>query len=147
MKNKKLLAVASQGGHLIQLMRLKPVFDQYDASYVSNEYHEAMGKNFIAIVDANRNTKCKLIMMFIQLLWITIHLRPDVVISSGAAPGYFALMLGKLFGAKTIWLDSIANAEELSMSGQRAGRFADLWLTQWPEVAHANGPQYGGRVL
>ncbi len=97
MKNKKLLAVASQGGHLIQLMRLKPVFDQYDASYVSNEYHEAMGKNFIAIVDTNRNTKCKLIMMFIQLLWITIHLRPDVVIASGAAPGYFALMLGKLF--------------------------------------------------
>jgi UDP-N-acetylglucosamine:LPS N-acetylglucosamine transferase len=147
MKKKKLLAVASQGGHLIQLMRLKPVFDRYDASYVSNQRREGMEENFTAVVDANRNAKFKLLLLLLQMLWIMIRKRPDVVISSGAAPGYFALMLGKLFGAKTIWLDSIANAEELSMSGQRAGKFADLWLTQWPEVAYENGPQYGGRVL
>lgn len=147
MKKKKLLAVASQGGHLIQLMRLKPVFDRYDASYVSNQHNEGMEENFIAIADANRNAKFKLLLLFMQMLWIMIRKRPDVVISTGAAPGYFALILGKLFGAKTIWLDSIANAEELSLSGQRAGKFADLWLTQWPEVAHENGPQYGGRVL
>ena len=147
MKKKKLLAVASQGGHLIQLMRLKPVFDRYDASYVSNQHRKGMDKNFTVVVDANRNAKFKLMLLFMQMLWIIIRKRPDVVISSGAAPGYFALMLGKLFGAKTIWLDSIANADELSLSGKRAGRFADLWLTQWPEVAFENGPQYGGRVL
>jgi hypothetical protein len=147
MKKIKLLAVASQGGHLIQLMRLKPVFDQYDASYISNQHHDGMEQNYTAIVDANQNSKFKLLLLFMQMLWIMIRKRPDVVISSGAAPGYFALMLGKMFGAKTIWLDSIANAEELSMSGQRVGKFADLWLTQWPEVAYENGPQYGGRVL
>lgn len=147
MTNKKLLAVASQGGHLIQLMRLKPLFDRYDTSYVSSQRHEYMGKKFTRIVDANRNAKLKLLVLFAQMLWVIITKRPDVVISSGAAPGYFALLLGKIFGAKTIWLDSIANAEELSLSGRRAGRFADLWLTQWPEVARENGPQYGGRVL
>lgn len=147
MKKKKLLAVASQGGHLIQLMRLKPVFDLYDASYVSNQHREGMEENFTTIADANRNAKFKLLLLFMQMLWIMIRKRPDVVISTGAAPGYFALMLGKLLGAKTIWLDSIANAEELSLSGQRAGKFADLWLTQWPEVACENGPQYRGSVL
>ncbi len=147
MKQKKLLAVASQGGHLIQLMRLKPVFDRYDVSYVSNQHREGMDNNFIHIIDANRNSKFKLIQLLIQMFYIMICNRPDVVISSGAAPGYFALFFGKLLGAKTIWLDSIANAEELSMSGQHAGKFADLWLTQWPEVAHENGPQFAGRVL
>ncbi len=30
------------------------------------------------------------------------------------------------------------------MSGSRVGRFADLWLTQWPHLAKAEGPYYGG---
>jgi UDP-N-acetylglucosamine:LPS N-acetylglucosamine transferase len=146
MKKKKVLAVASQGGHSIQLMRLKPVFDRYDTSYVSSQRRDGMA-DFTRVMDANRNSKLRLILLFLQMLWIVIRKRPDVVISSGAAPGYFAVLLGKLLGARTIWLDSIANAEELSLSGKRAGRFADLWLTQWPELARPDGPQYGGRVL
>ena len=68
------------------------------------------------------------------MLWVLLRVRPDVVISTGAAPGYFALRFGGLLGARTLWLDSIANAEELSLSGTKASRFADLTLTQWPEL-------------
>jgi UDP-N-acetylglucosamine:LPS N-acetylglucosamine transferase len=147
MKQKKLLAVASQGGHLIQLMRLKPVFDRYDTSYVSNHYRDGMGSKFSKVTDANGDEKLKLLILFVQMAWIMITKRPDVVISSGAAPGFFAVMLGKLIGAKTIWIDSIANAEELSLSGKKVGAFADMWLTQWPNLVQPSGPQFQGRVL
>ena len=147
MKKKKLLAVASQGGHLIQLLRLKPVFDRYETSYVSNQYREGMGDDFSQVIDANSNEKIKLLVLFVQMAWIIFTKRPDVVISSGAAPGLIAIMLGKMVGAKTIWIDSIANAEELSLSGKKAGAFADLWLTQWPNLVQPTGPQYQGRVL
>ncbi len=143
---KKLLAVASQGGHAVQLMRLKPILDRYETTYVSTQRRTGMNQ-FVKIIDANRNAKIRLIFLFIHILWIVIRERPDVVISSGAAPGFFAIMCGKLVGAKTIWVDSIANAQELSLSGQRAGKFSDLWLTQWQELARTNGPQYGGSVL
>ena len=133
MKKKRVLAVASQGGHIIQLMRLKPVFDRYDTTYVSNQYREDMDGRFYQIVDGNRNEKLKLLRLILQLIVIIVKTRPDIVISSGAAPGFFAIALGKLLGAKTIWMDSIANAAELSLSGKQAGRFSDLWLTQWPE--------------
>ena len=73
--------------------------------------------------------------------------RPDVVLSTGAAPGFFAILFGKLLGARTIWVDSIANAEQLSLSGKKAGRFADLWLTQWPHLAQPGGPLYKGSVI
>jgi hypothetical protein len=69
------------------------------------------------------------------------------VISTGALPGYFALRLAKLFGARTVWIDSIANAEELSMSGQKVRPYADLWLTQWAHLASAGGPEFRGSVL
>ena len=42
---------------------------------------------------------------------------------------------------------SIANAEELSLSGAKAGSCADLWLTQWPHLAREGGPRYLGNVL
>ena len=147
MKQKRVLAVASQGGHIIQLMRLKPVFDRYNTTYVSNQYREDMDGPFYQIVDANRNEKLKLLRLVLQLLVIIIKVRPDVVVSSGAAPGFFAIALGKMLGAKTVWMDSIANAGELSLSGKQAGRFSDLWLTQWPDLAQADGPHYGGKVL
>ena len=61
--------------------------------------------------------------------------RPSVVISTGAAPGILSCFWGKLLGAKVVWLDSIANTEKLSMSGRMVRPFADLVLTQWPDVA------------
>ena len=48
---------------------------------------------------------------------------------------------------RTIWLDSIANSEELSGSGQHAKRWADAWLTQWPHLATPDGPDHWGMVL
>ena len=97
--------------------------------------------------DASRWDKIGLVIMILQLFWLIIRLRPRVVITTGAAPGVVALAIGKLLGARTIWLDSIANAQELSMSGRAAKHFADLRLTQWPELAEENGPFYHGAVL
>jgi UDP-N-acetylglucosamine:LPS N-acetylglucosamine transferase len=83
-----------------------------------------------------------------QLAVLMHRFRPDAVITTGAAPGYVALRLAKLRGCRTVWLDSIANAEEISMSARLARPHADLWLTQWKELAAKTpGLQYWGRVL
>ncbi|MEM7234346.1 MAG: UDP-N-acetylglucosamine--LPS N-acetylglucosamine transferase [Planctomycetota bacterium] len=149
-KSKRILAVSSGGGHWVQLRRLSSAFDGHDVTYatVSKNYEsDVRGARFFAIRDGTRWDKWALIVMMLQILWILIRIRPHVVVSTGAAPGYFALTLGKLFRARTIWLDSMANVEELSMSGKKAGRFADLWLTQWPHLARPEGPQFRGEVL
>lgn len=86
-------------------------------------------------------------LMFMQVAVVLIKSRPDVIISTGAAVGLAAILWGKVIGAKTIWVDSIANAEELSGSGAKVGRFADVWLTQWEHLARPDGPQYWGSVL
>jgi UDP-N-acetylglucosamine:LPS N-acetylglucosamine transferase len=101
----------------------------------------------VLIKDASRNEPIQAIRMVFQLAVIIVRVRPQIVISTGAAPGLAALALGKVIGARTIWLDSIANAEKLSMSGQLARRVADLWLTQWPHLATPNGPECRGAVL
>jgi UDP-N-acetylglucosamine:LPS N-acetylglucosamine transferase len=144
------LAVASGGGHWVQLLRLRPAFVGHDVTYVTVEssYRDDIGADrFHVVNDATRWNKFKLIILALRMLWIVVKERPHVVISTGAAPGVLAMAFGKLIGARTMWLDSIANVDELSMSGQLAGRFADSWLTQWPDLARPDGPSYGGAVL
>lgn len=85
--------------------------------------------------------------MAAQVAFVVIRERPDAIITSGAAPGLVALRVGKWLGARTAWLDSIANVDAMSLSGQRAGPHADLLLTQWRHLASSNGPKYRGSVL
>src|ERR1700733_2072809 len=147
---KKVLAVASSGGHWTQLLRVLPGLESSEIVFVTvlESYRaEVPDHKFYLVNDATRWNKLKLIALELRVAWIVGKERPDVVVSTGAAPGYFALLFGRLFGARTIWIDSITNIERLSMSGSLAGRFADLWLTQWPHLAKAGGPQYGGSVL
>ena len=146
----KLLAVSSGGGHWVQLMRIKHAFAGCAIAFatVHESYRaDVPGHNFYVVNDANRRTKIELLNTARKIAWIIWTERPDIVISTGAAPGYFALLLGRLMDARTIWLDSIANVERLSMSGSWVGRSADLWLTQWPHLARPEGPHYGGSVL
>jgi UDP-N-acetylglucosamine:LPS N-acetylglucosamine transferase len=146
----KILGVSSGGGHWVELIRLAPAFEGHDIAYatVSNAYRrEAGAARFYSIRDVTRWDAWRWPQTIAKLLWIFLLERPDVVVSTGALPGYFSLRLAKWFGAKTVWLDSIANVEELSMSGKRIGKYADLWLTQWPQLARADGPFYRGTVL
>jgi UDP-N-acetylglucosamine:LPS N-acetylglucosamine transferase len=97
--------------------------------------------------DANRWEKWALLKMFLQIAWTVVKVRPDIVLTTGAAPGFAAIVFGRMVGAKTLWLDSIANVEEMSQSGILARKWAHVWLTQWPDLAKPDGPGCWGAVL
>lgn len=149
-KKKHIVAVASSGGHWIELKRLIPSFKNHRVTYISTikEYGDNFeGSPYYCVKDATRWDKIGLIKLAFQLLFRLIALKPDVIITTGAAPGYFALLIGKIIGAKTIWVDSIANAEVLSLSGQKISKTADICLTQWEELADEKTILYRGSVL
>jgi UDP-N-acetylglucosamine:LPS N-acetylglucosamine transferase len=147
---RRVLLVASGGGHWVQLLRLRPAFEDCDVAYVCvrREYaRDVPGCRFHAVNDATRWNKAGLAFLAARILWILARFRPDVVVSTGAAPGYFALRLGRMLGARTVWIDSIANVERLSMTGVIVRRYADRWLTQWKHLAADGGPEFAGAVL
>jgi len=149
-KKKKILAIASGGGHWVQLLRVCPAFSECNIAFVTvnRSYKcDVNGARFYVVRDATRWDKFGLMQMALQMVLILLKERPEVIISTGAAPGYFGIRIGKLLGARTVWIDSIANVEKLSMSGTRVGPHADLWLTQWPHLARPEGPHYQGAVL
>lgn len=156
--NRKVLAIASSGGHWVELRRLRPVWDGCDVVYVTTSEvrrkeicQDLPVPSFYVVGEASRWEKMKLVKQLFQVFHILFKEKPQVIISTGAALGYFALRIGKLLGARTIWLDSIANAEELSLSGKKVAPYADLWLTQWEHLAQKQGgerkPLFAGVVL
>lgn len=145
----KIAAISSGGGHWIELQRIAPAFESHEVFYIST--HRSLGdtvkgSRFYAIEDASRWNKFKLIKVAFQVGKLLFFTRPDIVISTGAAPGVFGILAGKLIGAKTVWLDSIANVEKLSLSGKLAVHLADRVYTQWPSLADEK-VMYAGNVL
>ncbi|WP_371170609.1 UDP-N-acetylglucosamine--LPS N-acetylglucosamine transferase [Aliiroseovarius sp. 2305UL8-7] len=146
----RILAVASAGGHWHQLGQICAAFDTKDVTYVTtmDGLPQKSGfERFALVKDCNKNAPFKALICTVQMMGVLIRVRPDVVITTGALPGVIALALAWIMRRKTIWVDSIANAEEASASGKLAKRFASLWLSQWKSVAEAEGGQYKGSLL
>ncbi len=136
---KKVFAVASIGGHWIQLLRIaKPMEEKYEMVYLcTHPKCETMveGNKFHLISDYSRWDAWKMLPSFFQLLRIVSKEKPDAIITTGAAPGLMCLLAGKILGRKTIWIDSIANVQHLSASGRIAAKFATRVYTQWKDLA------------
>ena len=146
----KILAAASGGGHWIELLRLLPAFSGHSVSYctVREEYRRDVGDaRFYVVRDATQWTLFSLFLLAVQAFLIVVRTRPDVVVTTGAAPGYFCVRWGKLLGARTIFVDSLANAEKMSTSAQLAEKYSDLWLTQWEQLSTDSGPEFSGKVI
>ena len=149
-RRRRVLAIASGGGHWQQLMALRPAFEGCDVLYATTlpGLPEEFGALPARIVpDCNRHEPVAILRAAAAIGRLVAAQRPDVVVSTGALPGVIALGWGKAWRARTVWIDSIANAEEMSMSGRLARPVADLWLSQWPHVAAAAGAGHAGAVL
>lgn len=147
---KKVLVISSGGGHWVQLLRLEPALEGHEALFATTRpsYASDVRENrFVTVPDCNRWNKLKVLKSAFNILYLIVRENPDAILSTGAAPGYLAIRIGKALRKRTIWVDSIANAEELSLSGIKAGRYADHWITQWEHLSSSQGPAFYGNVL
>lgn len=146
----KLLAVASGGGHWEQMLVISQAFSSFEVIYLTTDdkliKYANINRGYV-VKDCNRNTPVTSLLTLLKVIRIVFLERPSFIVSTGALPGLLCLAAGKVSGSKTIWVDSVANGERLSMCGKVAARFASLCLTQWEHLAHNGRPSYFGSVL
>lgn len=150
MTRPKLIAAASGGGHWVQLLRLRPAFAEFDTVYVSTletQGGQLDGARFHTVPDASRHDLKPFATIFLRAARVVFSERPDAVITTGSAPMLAFLIFGRMVGARTLWVDSIANPEKISGSGKIAKWIAHKVVTQWPEVAEHEGIECWGRVV
>ena len=146
----RVMCVSSAGGHLVQLKLVLSAFNAYEVVLVTtgkNDPEGALGASMYRIPEASRWNPAQSVICAWKLFWLTFRLRPSVVVSTGAAPGFLAIRIGRFLGARTIWLDSVANVKSVSMAGKLAQPHCDLFLTQWPDLANGVDSHCSGSVL
>lgn len=142
----RVLAAASGGGHWVQLLRLRPAFEGCDLSFATvyaDSASQVPGADFHVFRDASRKDWWRFFGATLDMLRIMARVKPDVIVTTGAMPPLAALLIGRLTGARTLWIDSVANSEQLSSSGKLAARLAHQTITQWPDLATADVPCWG----
>lgn len=146
---KRVLAISSGGGHFIQLMRLAPAWAGHRVSVATVDPSTrslAGDALFFTFRDVSRADWWRIPLTAIDIAGILARTRPQVIITTGALPGLIACALGRLLGARSLWVDSIANSEILSGSGGQARRICTAVVTQWPHLAD-DGVHHWGSVL
>jgi UDP-N-acetylglucosamine:LPS N-acetylglucosamine transferase len=146
----KVLAAASAGGHWDQLMLMRPTLEHYDVQFVTTDPELAAmhGISAVEIIpDCSRDTPLRMLHCALVALTIIMRHRPQVVVTTGAAPGFFCILAARLLGARTLWIDSVANGEQLSRGGKLARTFAHNCWTQWEHLAAADQPRFCGSLL
>lgn len=137
-KDIKICLVGSSGGHLAQLHMLKPfwqdkkrfwvTFDKKDArSLLDNEivYH--------CYYPTNRNIKNLIRNTFVA--WKVLRKeKPDLIISTGAAVAVPFFYLGKLFGAKLVYIEIFDRIDKPTLTGRLVHPITDKFIVQWEEM-------------
>lgn len=158
MKNKKVLFISSTGGHLTELLQLKPLFSKYEYHIITekdktnkdlkNKYKERISY----LPYGTRSHFFKYIFIYLFLILKTIYLyfkiRPKVIITTGTHTAGPMCYLGKIFGSKIIYIETFANINKKTATGKLIYPIADLFIVQWEEMLKLYPKAiYGGAIF
>jgi UDP-N-acetylglucosamine:LPS N-acetylglucosamine transferase len=74
--------------------------------------------------------------------------RPDVILGSGPAALVPVALMGKLAGAKVVFVETGSRISELSLTGRLMLRLADRFFVQWQRLQQRYPRTvYAGRLL
>lgn len=154
---KKVLFISSTGGHLSELLQLKPLFAQYDSYLVTEKTKSTVGlkKEFGSKLSfLVYGTKLHLIPYLFKFAWNTLKsfglflkIRPAVVVTTGTHTAVPMCYIAKLFRKKVIFIETFANSNTPTESGKMVYPIADVFVVQWESMLeHYPKAIYGGWI-
>ena len=154
---KKILFIASTGGHLSELMQLKPLFKEYNYHVITEKTKSTIKlkeehKNRINyLVFGSKDHLFSYIFKFtyncFKSLFLYIKIRPKYIISTGTHTAVPICYLGKLFGSKIIYIETFANSRTKTMAGKLVYPIANVFIVQWkPMMELYPKAIYGGWI-
>ncbi len=143
----RVLFVSSSGGHLAQLIQLKPWWAKYERQWVTFDLPDARskleGETMIPahfpttrnVVNLARNTPLA--------RRVLKDFQPDVVISNGAGVALPFFAMAKTMGIPTVYLEVYDRVDSRTLTGRLVQPLTSRFCVQWPEQQNL----YAGSVL
>ena len=139
----KLCLCGSGGGHVRQLLDLKPVWEHEDHVFVTEDLalgrsiaaeHPTRFVDHVALGQARLGAPARMVWAgirnFVQSVRIVLDERPDVVITTGAGSMFFVALAARVLGARVVAIDSFARFKGPSAFARIAGPIAHVRIAQ-----------------
>lgn len=140
---KKILFISSTGGHLNELLQLKPMFKKYDSYLVTektktnrnlkNEYENV---SYLLYGTKHKPLRYIFVALFnvIKSLILYIKIRPSVIVTTGAHTAVPICLIAKIFKTKIIYIETFANIHSKTLTGKILYPISNLFIVQWESM-------------
>lgn len=119
-------------------MALRPFWGAHDRFWVTFDKEDANSKLadervYPCHYPTNRNLPN--LLRNAALAWRVLRReRPDVIVTTGAAVAIPFFAVGRLLGARTVYIEVIDRVDASTLSGRICRPMSDLFVVQWPEM-------------
>lgn len=135
-KDIKVCFAASSGGHLEQLLALRPLMERYDSFILTEKtaYKVNLPVRSRYVRQVNRHETTFLPRMIVNTVtsfryWLAE--RPDVIVCTGVLATIPFCLIGHVMGAKLVYVESFAKTDSPTITGKLLSRWADRFYVQW----------------
>ena len=137
-KDLKVCLVSSSGGHLTHMYMLKPFWQDKERFWVTFDKEDARSllkgeKMYTCYYPSNRSLKA-LMINTVRAFKVLKKERPDLIISCGAAVAVPFFYVGKLFGAKLIYIEVFDRIDSSTLTGRLVYPITDRFIVEWEEM-------------
>ena len=154
----RVLFVLGSGGHTSRGLKLGSQIEaekHFMVPFESEVTKEKVGGNYYSVISPRFRAKDSRIMSVFRTLFLFLHslvifliVRPDVLVSTGSGLTLPPFLMARLFGIKTIYIESPSRVYYPSIAGRLLIGKTDLWLSSWPELANRYpGVEYRGMIV
>jgi len=158
---RRLLVVLGSGGHTTEMLRLVDLLGPGLEYVYLLEQEDGFSQARIRIPgpafrihqpsrfgDALWLTALKTVRSALEACVLLARVRPDAIVACGRGLAVAVCALGRLMGAKVIFIETAARVRSRSLTGRLVHPFVDLFYVQWEEArALYPGSRYAGRLL
>lgn len=158
MKDKKILFISSTGGHLVEMMQLKDMFNRYDYHIITEKtksnlkmketYKGKVDYLVYGTKDFPLTYPFKLLYNCFKSLYLYFKIHPDYIITTGAHTAGPMCCIGKIFGSRIIYIETFANMSTKTITGKLLYPIADKFIVQWESMKELYpDAEFGGWVF
>jgi len=141
---RNVLFIASTGGHLNELMQVKPLFKQFnyniitEKTKVDDSLKEEYGDKMHFLIYGTKKYPIRYIFKFLANCFISLYyffkFTPEVIVTTGTHTAVPMCYIAKLFGSKIIFIETFANRITGTVAGKLVYPIADTFVVQWEEL-------------
>ena len=143
--------MCSPGGHLLQMRALGPAWREHDATWVTlpgADVERLLEGQDVVLAHGPTNRSFGKLLTNLVLAWKVVRKnRPEAILSTGAALALPFFLVGKLHGARLVYVESLTRTQSLSLTGRLVYPIADAFFVQWPKATRMRRARYLGSLM